>query len=387
MSFFFVDRDWHKVFSKAVNQAADEILLITPFVQLRPVKELLGQKDIKVKLVTRFNLEHFYKGVSDLRALEFLLDMGAEIKGIRNLHAKAYVFDSSKAIVTSANLTHAALLRNHEFGLVTGNQELILEAKSYFESLWNSAGPCLTNVELSKWKKYIDRVQRAGGRSNKAHHFKDYGKDMGIPEAIVGEGSVSPTQAQWIVKFFGISSDRRPWDFSILQEVRRLGCHWACTFPKGKRPRKVRDGAIMFMGTLVKDPSDILIYGRAAGVQHEPGRDDATAADIELRDWKAKWPHYIRVRDAEFVAGQLRNGVSLNELMEKFAGNSFTSTERNMKLGHGNTNPRHAYLQQAAVELTPKAAEWLNESLETAFGYHGRLSEADLSKLDWPEGE
>jgi Asp-tRNA(Asn)/Glu-tRNA(Gln) amidotransferase C subunit len=56
-----------------------------------------------------------------------------------------------------------------------------------------------------------------------------------------------------------------------------------------------------------------------------------------------------------------------------------------MKLGHGNTDPRHAYLQQAAVELTPMAAEWLNEQLEGVLKYHGRLSEADLSKLDWPE--
>lgn len=384
MGFSFVDRDWQKVFLEAASQATEEIILITPFIQLPPVKQLLGQKNIKTKIITRFNLNNFYEGVSDLKALEFLIDKGAEIKGIKNLHAKVYIFGPERAIITSANFTQAALLRNYEFGLVTKNSELVSEAKSYFESLWDNAGECLTKKEISNWGEEIDGLQRTGGRHNKRQRLKDYGKDIGLPEKEPGEEGGLSGKSQWIVKFFGISSDRQPHGFPVFEEIQKSGCHWACAYPKGRRPRKVKDGATMFIARLVKDPNDIMIFGRATGMEHQEGRDDATVADIELRTWKANWPHYVRIRDAEFVTGQLNNGVSLNKLMEKFSSNSFTSTERNFRLGHGNIEPRHAYLQQASVELTAASAKWLNEQLETAFSNHGKLPETELAKLDWP---
>lgn len=386
MSTSFIDKGWNAIFQEAAQQASEEILVISPFIQLRAAKALFGNGRARLRIITRFNLGQFYEGVSDLEALEFLINMGAEIKGIRNLHAKVYIFDISKAIVTSANLTQAALLRNHEFGLVTGNTELISRAREYFSDLWSKAGSCLTKEELSKWRKNIDEVKRTGGRPSKAtHKLRDYGKDLGIPPRQAEEDGDVTVPSQWFVKFFGISSDRALRYRSVLEEVRRAGCHWACTYPKGKRPRQVKDGAIIFIGRLVQEPNDILIFGRAIGTKHVPGRDDATEADIKLRSWKAQWPHYIRVRDAEFVAGPLGNGISLNELMRKFNYQSFMPTLRNKEAGSGNTDPRRAYMQQAAVELTGQAAEWLNKQLDAEIRNHGRLSDDDLATLDWPD--
>lgn len=82
------------------------------------------------------------------------------------------------------------------------------------------------------------------------------------------------------------------------------------------------------------------------------GRDDATPSDIDLRPWKSKWSRYIRVHHAEFVDGNLKNGISLNELMDTLDSDSFASTQRNAMLGRGNTNPRFAYRQQAAIRLS-----------------------------------
>jgi hypothetical protein len=140
----------------------------------------------------------------------------------------------------------------------------------------------------------------------------------------------------------------------------------------------------MFMGRLVKRPKDVLIFGRAVGLRHQPGRDDASGEDLILRDWKEMWPHYVRVHHGEFIAGPLANGVSLNELMDALGPDSFASTQRNARAGFGNTNPRAAFRQQAAVELTPQALEWLNEKLERAFEQHGRIPPDVLEDLDWP---
>ena len=139
------------------------------------------------------------------------------------------------------------------------------------------------------------------------------------------------------------------------------------------------------MGRLVEKPDDILIYGRAVGMSHMEGRDDATVADIALRPWRKKWPHYIRVHHAEFLAGQLRNGVSLNKLMAELKSDAFESTQKNAVSGNGNTNPRNAYKQQPAVKLSDEGCNWLNSRLEIAFQKHGKLAPEELEQLDWPD--
>jgi hypothetical protein len=119
-------------------------------------------------------------------------------------------------------------------------------------------------------------------------------------------------------------------------------------------------------------------------MKHQPGRDDATSADIARRPWKETWPRYIRVHHAEFVAGTMANGVSLNELMDTLGADSFAPTQRNAARGEGNTNPRRAYLQQAAVELSAEGFSWLGERLQAAFDEHGMVPQDTLDKLDWP---
>ena len=120
-------------------------------------------------------------------------------------------------------------------------------------------------------------------------------------------------------------------------------------------------------------------------MRHMPGRDDATAADLQLRSWKTKWPHYARVHHPEFVAGSLANGVSLNRLMAALKANSFRPTQRNAMKGDGNTDPRRAYMRQAAVEVSSEGKIWLAEQLERAFALHGKVPETALGDLDQPE--
>lgn len=140
----------------------------------------------------------------------------------------------------------------------------------------------------------------------------------------------------------------------------------------------------MFMGRLVKDPNDIIIFGRAVGMAHDQQRDNATERDKELRSFKEKWPHYIRVHHPEFVAGTMANGISLNKLMNNLEKDAFAATQENAHNGEGNINPRKAYMQQPAVRLSTQGLAWLNEQLETSFTEYGRIPQTDLDKLDWP---
>ena len=80
----------------------------------------------------------------------------------------------------------------------------------------------------------------------------------------------------------------------------------------------------------------------------------------------------------------MANGVSLNELMDTLGANSFAPTQRNAARGEGNTDPRRAYMQQAAVELSAEGLSWLGERLQAAFDLHGEVPQDTLDQLDWP---
>lgn len=141
----------------------------------------------------------------------------------------------------------------------------------------------------------------------------------------------------------------------------------------------------MYLGRLVDHPKDTLIFGRAIGMQYVEGRDDATKADMTRRPWKAKWSRYIRVHDGEFINGTLSDGVSLNQMMTELGSDSFAPTQRHARAGHGNTDPQASLMQKAAMELTPKAISWLNKRVDEAFATNGKISQAELAKLDWPK--
>ncbi len=90
------------------------------------------------------------------------------------------------------------------------------------------------------------------------------------------------------------------------------------------------------------------------------------------------------IRSRTGVTAAMENGVSLNELMDTLAADSFAPTQRNALRGEGNTDPRKAYRQQAAIELSAEGFSWLGERLQAAFDTHGKVALDTLNQLDWP---
>jgi hypothetical protein len=384
--FRLVDAGWDKELDAALQLKHSGIWMVCPFIKKSVAGRIRnGAKTNSIQIITRFNPADFAARVSDIAALRLLLKCGAKIRGVRNLHAKLYGFGDRLVIVTSANLTEAALSTNHEFGFVSGDARIVGKSRNYFDRLWALAGADLKTQQLDDWERRVEAYWARGGNPTNASGLVDEGVNLNIlPGLPAFQECVVDRPEQSFIKFFGESNDRASRSMSIFDEVASSGSHWACTYPKDKRPRQARDGAVMFMGRLVKEPVDIMIYGRAVAMRHRPGRDDATAEDIRMRAWKAKWPRYVRVHDAVFVGGNLSNGVSQNELMSALKANSFDSTQRHARLRIGNQDPRKAYSQQAAVLLSSQGFDWLNERFEQALGRYGRMPQADLERLDWP---
>ncbi len=384
MSFRLIDKDWDKELRDAVDLGCSRVRVIAPFIKYRAARRLLSEGNpTKLEVITRFNLDDFRDGVSDTAALMLLLEAGARIRGVKNLHAKLYLFGDRRAIVTSANLTEAALTRNHEFGFVADDAAIVCRCGEYFDELWGRAGDDLLGTRLLDWDRLVTESLAHDAGRPEAPTLGDLGSDAGLQ----GEQIELPVRVveseRAFVKFFGTSRDRAETDMPVFDEVMESGSHWACNYPRDRRPRQVQDGDIIFMGRMVL-PQDILIYGRATGMRHVDGRDDATEEDIRVRAFKRIWPHYIRVHHAEFVAGTLANGVSLNKMMEALGPVCFATTKRRMMTEEQDISPRSAYGRLPGVALSPEGAQWINERLETSFSSHGRIPSAQLAALDWP---
>lgn len=389
MTIRLVDDKWHKEMTNAAKINASELRIICPFIKTGALDRLLLNKWKTIQVITRFSLNDFAKGVSDIEALRKLLDAGAHIRGVQNLHAKLYLFGAKRAIVTSANLTQAALNRNHEFGLVAESADVISECQKYFNELWHRSDCDLSRNRVDNWEKTITCHRTSGGSGSQENDLGDFGANIGIPKTPISLPVGVADAQQAFVKFGGTATDRAPLSISTLKEIKSGGCHWAVCYPKNRRPRIVQDGSLIFIARLTTESNkrDIRVFGWAIGMKYIEGRDDATPEDKKKksRRWKAKWPHYIRVHHAEFIAGTMANGISLSELMDQLGADSFKSTQRNATKGKGNTNPRKAIRRQPAVGLSSKGRTWLAERLQEAFEVHGRIPKDELDRLDWPD--
>ena len=375
IDFRLVDRGWGLEIDRAAAYGPKLVRIVCPFIKETTVQRILRHASAATQLqvLTRFNLNDFFAGVSDLSALGILLGAGAEIKGVRGLHAKVLLFDERAVIAGSANLTEAAMLRNHEFGFVSAEPSIVRRCHGYFDELWGAVDRKLTALDLEEWSKRVRGAQAVWKPGGPA--LPDLGEkiETGMAEEspLLGDEPEASDGAQYFVKFFGRGAERASLNDAITGFVESGGCHWACTY--GRRPRNVRDGATMFMSRVTKKPNDIRIFGQAVGLRHVDGRDDASPAEIAARPWKKEWPYYVRVHSARFIRGTLGDGISLGALMQRFGHRAFTSTSRNHASGSGNVNPRKSLSQQPQIELTPAAASWLQGQLDEAYTRHGTL--------------
>ena len=372
-----LDGAWDQHFRSAAMVGASEVRIASPFIKLKAAQRLLfGWQPKRISVLTRFSLTDMAAGVSDLSALRFLMERGAKIRGIKHLHSKLYLFGAQRVIVTSANLTSAALTRDLELGFVSEDAGAIKKCRTYVDSLGSRAGADLTLARLNQWEGQVASAMPEVKKHRAAMRLPDHGVDVGF--ASQEEEVVEPFAdgEQSFVKFFGKGDSRLPLEHLIWDEVKGSEAHLALSYPK--RPRSVRNGVVMFIARLTSDPNDIRIYGRAIDMAYRDGQDDASPADIKRRWWKREYSHFIRIHDAVFIDGPLSNGISLEEMMAALGSSCFETIKDDP-----DRNPRLSIRRQAAVRLSGKGRTWMEKKFLQAIATHGRISDSDMAKLHW----
>jgi hypothetical protein len=358
---------WIDHFQSDLAQA-QTLRIISPFITHNIDHLLSSFNGGEIKVITRFNLNDFYNGVSSLSALNQLLDRGALIQGIQNLHSKLYIFDRSSAIIASANLTTNAFYNNYEFGIQADEEFIVSECLDYFEWLHSRGGDYLTHEQTAFWEEQLSRQPRSQKNEDK---LPDYGTN---PNNEIQE-------RRYFIKLFGTGGNRVAREFSVRDEIERAHCHYAVCFSEGKgRPRRYRDGDVIYMARILNG-TDYAFFGRGEAFKHVDDRDFASDEEIEILEWKEDWPIYIRVQNTEFIDATMGECPSMRELIENLSQESFQSTLEKYNEGKRDMNIWKTLRQQADVQLSFVGATWLENQFDSKIRELGRVDQVFINSL------
>ncbi len=363
-----INKNWIDYFKDECKQTKF-VRIISPFISLTLVNHLLEFKDhLTIQLITRFNLNDLRQGVSSLQALRKLLDNGVQIKGIKDLHSKVYLFEERSAIIASANFTSGGFFNNYEYGIISDESDVVCDSLDYFNSLWNLTDRTLTQGMIDEWSAIISQ--------NKVTLSVDKLKDYGVSrkDVVIGNKKV-------FVKFFGISHERSRVDRPVKEIIDVTHSHFAATFPEGKgRPKRYNDGDIIYMAYMTND-RDYAIFGKAVAIKHNRARDVASSEDILIKSWKKRFNIYVRVHSAKFLNTDLKNCPKLWSLMNDLQAESFRSTKIKYDNGEDDIQPQKSLMRQADIELSTEGALWLDGKFKEVEERYGLVDEEYIDSL------
>ncbi len=365
-----IQNEWLAIFLSEL-QNTESLKIISPFITDNMVTHLLNNwHGNNIQIITRYNLNDFRSGVSSLKALKRLINRGTEIKGIKDLHSKAYLFDTKSIIITSANFTNGGFFNNYELGIKSESEQQIKETIDYFNKLWSLNNDLLETEKISEWQKIISENRIITTETN----LKDYGTS--IIRKTIGNKN-------YFIKFYGRGNKRADWNENVNDIVKGTHCHFAITFPKGKgdkRPIRYNEGDIVYMARMI-DGGEYAIFGKAIARKHDRIRDVASMEDKKEVDWKEEFPIYIRVHSGEFLNTSFKNCPKMGVLINELGYECFKKTKKRHNNGEENINPRLSLMRKPDIWLSEEGAYWVEQKFEEAKKRYSLIEQSFIDGL------
>lgn len=132
-----------KWFKEAIRTCSESLTVASPFVgDYFPTALAELDTAVEVTLLTRTLLADFASGSSDFEAVVKVANRFGGVLSLSSLHAKVYVVDRSKALVTSANATYSGMYRNRECGIEITQRAMVEDvAKTILGGFGASSAP------------------------------------------------------------------------------------------------------------------------------------------------------------------------------------------------------------------------------------------------------
>jgi phosphatidylserine/phosphatidylglycerophosphate/cardiolipin synthase-like enzyme len=172
-------RPMRAALAEVLRSASEDLLIAAPYIKqveanwvCDQLVEKRSEQQCRLQVLTDIRSDSILTGFLDVDALQMFHNRHrqTEIISLPRLHAKVYIADTSRALVTSANLTPAGLDQNFEYGISFEDSGLVRKLKSDLEA-YARLGNVLSNTELQslldvaqKLKREFEQLTRSASR-------------------------------------------------------------------------------------------------------------------------------------------------------------------------------------------------------------------------------
>ncbi len=224
---------WRGDFERALRSVRHRLMIVAPYITKREAetvrRKLEEQKnEVSVRTLTSLNVESVLAGALNVDALGVLanVSVSSSVITLPRLHAKIYVFDESRAVVGSANLTTSALDFNFEYSVALTDpllvQQVIADIGAY--ARLGSEVRKENIAELSAMvgtlaAEHRRRQRSASKEAEEAFRNALVGADRTFSETLVGERSAQETFSEAVLY---VLSDRPAATREIHPQVQQL---------------------------------------------------------------------------------------------------------------------------------------------------------------------
>lgn len=390
MSIDLIGRNFYEDFKGFVISSNHNINIVSPFIGRNTslhMANLLPQ-EVKLRIITKFVREDFIKGVSSIEGLIALHEAGAEIYIMKNLHTKLYTFDTSTAIVTSANFTNGGLVNNFELGLLIQNESIIIsEIIQYFDSLQseivkydeeNGSNNLLTPEILLEEERIVNNAirQRPVGSTNfnntqqGAELNSNYSVDI-IEDSF--DVQISNDRDDLWLKFEADSNHRL--DNTLVYfdpEIRRKQQRPNLTFFP-RQPISLKNGHKIYITVVSWDRANnptTIIVGRAK--TRGFNKENMVTRDTDFYEsWMSNYPYYVEIYDVESFNGPIIEGISILDLYRDINYKTYPSTKNASRMNVEKLKIYHK--QKDKIRITEAAANYIDEEIDKRIELFGKI--------------
>lgn len=162
-----LQKGWGENLSEIFQSVDKELVISSPYISDIGAKFLVKninsefQKNGILKFVTDLSPKNIYQGSTDPNSFKLLFDAlnSIQIFHLPRLHAKVYVSDEKKAIITSGNLTAGGIYNNFEYGVFLDDTLSISKIKNDLVSYGN-LGALINYEEINSYCSISEEVKQ-----------------------------------------------------------------------------------------------------------------------------------------------------------------------------------------------------------------------------------
>lgn len=161
-----LQKGWQKNLADIFQNVEKELTISSPYISDKGAEFLLKntspsfKKNGTLKFVTDLSPRNIYQGSTDPKSFQTLFNSinYTQVFHLPRLHAKVYISDTKKAIITSGNLTAGGIYNNFEYGVCINQAEKVEIVKNDLLSYAN-LGATISSHEIDEYCEISEEIK------------------------------------------------------------------------------------------------------------------------------------------------------------------------------------------------------------------------------------